>query len=652
MNGLKLKLLAALLTALLFAALPALAEDAALPLPDDGAIAFEAADEMVPPATDAGETGLTVVTEDGEEIDLPGAGAAEEEPADILAGADGEPVEADPQPVVTGLGVEARTQEQIQAFVDSHPAYRSQINLYSVAAADDLYTVGRISPVNRQSALNMVNQVRYIAGLNADVTLLEDKEYDMAATALVLRLNGGLSHYPARPAQLADAAYDELYARGYAGAGSSNIAMGYTVTSEILAYMADADSRNMVTVGHRRWIINPLMGATAFGANGRFASMYAHDRTGAGRQTKVAWPAQETPIQYFSAGDPWSLSYGRVLDPAGVEVTLVRLRDGATWRFSQSSADGYFNVENSYYGRPGCVIFRPDGLDEFVEGERFEVSVADGANAEITRYTVRFFSLDLTAATPLDKLEVTAVKTDAGNEISWTRDRRATGYYVLRRTPSTLYSIVADVTSGHKFKDTAVTEGERYAYQVYAHTDSLTSASATGVEALPPAPKRVYLSESHTVKLYTNGLLKLTTTFKPAYAESTLTWKSSNERVAKVDENGLVLPAMSGTATITVTTANGKSDAVRVRVSDPPKPSSVELDATGTVKLALKTTLPLTAILSPAGAETRLTWSTSNKRVAKVSAKGVVTPVKVGTATITAMTANGKSASVRIKVLE
>lgn len=552
---------------------------------------------------------------------------------------------------VTGLGVDARTQEQIQAFVDAHPSYSKQNNIYRVAAADDPYTVGYLSQVNLNSALNMVNQIRYIAGLNADVTLLDDKEYTEAAASLVLRLNGKLSHYPARPEALADAAYDGLYNEGYSGAGSSNIAMGYTVTGALLAYMADADENNMVNVGHRRWIINPKLGGTAFGANGRFSAMYAHDRSGAGAQTKVAWPAQEMPEQYFDAGDPWSLSYGRKLEADKVQVDLVRVRDGQAWHFDGSQADGYFNVENSYYGRPGCVIFKPAGLEEFAADERFNVSVTDGATGEVTRYTVHFFTLDLSACEPLTKLEITAVKTDVGNLVGWSTDARATGYYVCRRTRETLYQIVADITDGStSWLDTAVQEGVDYAYLVYPHTDCLTSASATGKQALPPQPDRVVLDREGTVKLYITDTLALTASLEPSYAETTLTWSTSDANVAEVDDNGLVIAAKKGSAVITATAKNGVSASVLVKVV-PPQPTSIWLDREGAVELYANDAMALTASLEPAYAETTLTWTSSNAKIAKVSSKGVVTPMKAGTATITVKTANGKKASVKVKVV-
>ena len=52
-------------------------------------------------------------------------------------------------------------------------------------------------------------------------------------------------------------------------------------------------------------------------------------------------------------------------------------------------------------------------------------------------------------------------------------------------------------------------------------------------------------------------------------------------------------------------------------------------------------TLTLKATVSPAGASnSKIKWTSSNKKVASVSARGIVKGVKAGKATITAKTAN------------
>ena len=51
-----------------------------------------------------------------------------------------------------------------------------------------------------------------------------------------------------------------------------------------------------------------------------------------------------------------------------------------------------------------------------------------------------------------------------------------------------------------------------------------------------------------------------------------------------------------------------------------------------------------------AGAVSELSWKSSDKKVATVSKKGVITAVGKGTCTITVTTENGKSAQVTVKV--
>ena len=551
---------------------------------------------------------------------------------------------------VKGLGVAAHTPEEIQAFVNAWPAYRNQVNLYAVAGTDAPYTVGALSAVNQRSALNMINQVRFIAGLNAGVTPLPEQEYPMAAASLVLRLNGGLSHYPARPAALADPAYDALYWTGYAGAGHANIAMGYTTTGAILAYMADADDGNISTVGHRRWILNPRLSRTIFGANGRFSAMYAHDLSGEEAQTRVAWPAQQMPLQYFSASDPWSVSFGRALDPAQVRVDLARARDSRQWHFSQARSDGYFNVENSLYGQPGCVVFRPAGLEGLAEGDLFHVSITDGASGEITCYTVNFFNLDLSAANPMETLSVTAVKYPGANAVNWNALPWATGYYVCRRTEATGFQIIADIND-NGYLDADVSDDQTYYYQVYAHNDSVTSRSAASVQASPIPPEAVVLDAAGTVTLYGGATLQLRAGFIPANAGAALTWRSSRERVASVDANGLVTPLKRGTTVVSVETDNGKRASVKVKVAAVPKPKKVILSASGTVVMVPGETLRLAAAVQPAEAPAAITWSTSKGSVAQVT-DGLVAALGQGKATITARAVNGKRAKLKIRVVD
>lgn len=169
----------------------------------------------------------------------------------------------------------------------------------------------------------------------------------------------------------------------------------------------------------------------------------------------------------------------------------------------------------------------------------------------------------------------------------------------------------------------------------------------------PPADKQVEkVTLNKTALTLTQGksaALKATVTPSDAKDKS-LTWKSSNEKVAKVSQSGKVTAIKAGTATITVTSVNGKKAACKVTV----KAARI---AVKSVKLNLKKAtvgkgekITLKATVSPSNATSKkVTWKSSKTSVAKVSSKGVVTARKGGTATITA-TADGKKATCKITV--
>ena len=168
-------------------------------------------------------------------------------------------------------------------------------------------------------------------------------------------------------------------------------------------------------------------------------------------------------------------------------------------------------------------------------------------------------------------------------------------------------------------------------------------------ETPAPAPlSTVKLNKTGTVKLKKSKTLTLKATVTPS-GTGALTWSSSKKSVAKVNAKGKVTAVASGTAVITVATADGATDSVKIKVTAT-KPKSVKLNKTGTVKLKKGKSLTLKVTFSPATAESKLTWKSDNKKVATVSKKGKVKAVGKGTAVITVKTANGKKAKVKIKV--
>ncbi len=269
------------------------------------------------------------------------------------------------------------------------------------------YAAGALTQATEDNALALLNWMRYIAGIPSDVALDADYVKMAQAASVVNAANGNLSHDPAKPAGMAD----DLYDLGAAGAGRSNIAYGYaSPAASVLGWMADSDSSNINRLGHRRWCLNPSMAKTGFGYAAGFSAMYSFDGSSSVTPTyeAVMWPAANTPTALFQTnswanggeGDAWSFSADLAAYGDGLKVTLKRASDGKTWNFSEAKADGYFAVDSpqvsgSYVsnivGEGGCVIFRPEGIGSYQDGDAFSVTVSGSAKSY--SYTVRFFDL-------------------------------------------------------------------------------------------------------------------------------------------------------------------------------------------------------------------------------------------------------------------
>ena len=107
--------------------------------------------------------------------------------------------------------------------------------------------------------------------------------------------------------------------------------------------------------------------------------------------------------------------------------------------------------------------------------------------------------------------------------------------------------------------------------------------------------KKTAISLSTPVKqLYVGQSTQLAANFTPADSSLTVTWKSSNPQVLKVNESGVALGLRPGASTVTATLSNGSS----ARVSLTVKRASVHLDQKSATIFEGKT-LQLTASITP-----------------------------------------------------
>lgn len=308
---------------------------------------------------------------------------------------------AQANPKASGIQVSYHTQKEISDYVKAHPAEKSDaLTFAKEPVVSGNYDMGELSAETQQSALNMLKQIRYIAGISDQVTLNEQYTRLAQAATLTNYVNNKLSHYPTKPEDM-DA---DLYELGASGACRSNIAWaswsGRSLNETIVnGWMNDGDSYNIDRIGHRRWLLNPKMAATGFGAvsgsNGTYSAVYAFDRGNtSASEYGVCWPAQNMPVEYFGSSFPWSVSTGTSENPANVKVTLTNRTTGQVWHFSASESDGAFYVNNDGYGQSGCIIFRPEGVSSYMDGDSYQVDITGLVNGDIS-YTVKFFNLYL-----------------------------------------------------------------------------------------------------------------------------------------------------------------------------------------------------------------------------------------------------------------
>jgi uncharacterized protein YjdB len=153
---------------------------------------------------------------------------------------------------------------------------------------------------------------------------------------------------------------------------------------------------------------------------------------------------------------------------------------------------------------------------------------------------------------------------------------------------------------------------------------ALCAMLACGTMALPMQTNSIHAA---SVKISaTSAVLgvKETKTLKVTGTSTKVQWTSSNQKVATVSTSGKITGVGKGTATITATIGSTKKTC-KVTVE---KPSISKKSAT--LAAGSKLTLKMS------GTTRTAKWSTSDKSIATVSSKGVVTGKKAGTVTITA----------------
>ena len=187
---------------------------------------------------------------------------------------------------------------------------------------------------------------------------------------------------------------------------------------------------------------------------------------------------------------------------------------------------------------------------------------------------------------------------------------------------------------------------------ITAKTNFATTATCQ-VKVSPIHATSIALNHD-ALTLYAGEKATLTATVMPGNAtEKSVSWASSDDKVAKVSQKGEVTAVGTGRAQVTATTKDGSKLTAACNVTVSARAESLTFDV-GKKTIGIGETFMLVPVVKPEGASPRLTWKSSDPAVAYVDANGRVEGFKTGTADVTATTTDGSNltATCRVTVIK
>jgi hypothetical protein len=195
---------------------------------------------------------------------------------------------------------------------------------------------GRLHPEELRQALHTTSRYRMLVGLHPVSLAAGRIENTQQCATMHEATNQGLNHTPPNT-------WTCFTQEGYSGCSSSNLAGGIrSPAGTVGLYVAD---NGIASLGHRRWVLNPRMGATAFGHRGQYGAMYAFDTSRSHNPDFVAYPAPG-PFPRAAIGGKWSIHGGGSYSDQHV-VTVTNMGDGSDVPVSNITAPVFGNLAST-----------------------------------------------------------------------------------------------------------------------------------------------------------------------------------------------------------------------------------------------------------------------------------------------------------------
>ncbi len=426
---------------------------------------------------------------------------------------------------------------------------------------------------------------------------------------------------------------DTWYASGNSGSYYKGVYSGLAQNNDLLYYNTPSAVYSYdAATGESTLVYTNTYSTKLYGLYIRDAVLYgvfasSPNETGTVRQIATL-PAETGPTISVSSVTLSKTSLTLEIGQTATVTATVSPSDAADKTITWSSSDtSVASVSN------GTITAKAAGTATITARSN------NGKTASVA-VTVKAPVIDVTSVT----LSETSLELEAGKSATVTATVAPSNATDKTITWSSSNTAVASVSNG---KITAKAAGT--ATITASSTNGKTASVAVTVTPAPIPVTSIVLSRS-TANLLEGRSTTATATIEPSDAtDKTVTWTSSDTSIATVS-NGRITAVAAGKATITAATSNGLTATVAVTV----KPAVVEVTSVelskSTANLVIDHSTTVKATVSPADATNKtITWTSSDTSVATVTG-GKITAVGGGTATITAESNNGITASLTVKV--
>lgn len=189
-------------------------------------------------------------------------------------------------------------------------------------------------------------------------------------------------------------------------------------------------------------------------------------------------------------------------------------------------------------------------------------------------------------------------------------------------------------------KVTAIKKGET-TITVTTLDGNKTASCHVTVEAKYIAATNIKLSDT-SISLHAGESYKVTAEVTPQDAtDKTITWSSSDETIATVDDQGNIKALIIGNAKITASIEKGTIKATCDVIIEPIAVTGVSLSSKS-MSLLIDDEEQLEYKITPSNADDKsVTWTIDDTSIAKIDDNGKVTALKVGQTTVTIKTTDG-----------